>query len=64
MREYVGPTSTARQVAFVPGDPPRVAAAVNTAAYVWSPDRPEPVALSWEETAWGEPVLTVSPDGR
>jgi WD40 repeat protein len=32
---------------------------------MWELDRPEPVAfLSWDETAWGEPLLAVSPDGR
>jgi WD40 repeat protein len=65
MREYTGPTDTVYEVAFVPGGPPRLAAATDTEAYVWDLDRPEPAAvLSWDETAWGEPRLAVSPDGR
>lgn len=64
MREYVGLPSEARQVAFVPGHPPRLAAVTDAAAYVWPPDEPDPVKYSWGKTARGEPVLTVSPDGR
>jgi WD40 repeat protein len=64
MREYVGCPRSPYQVAFVPGDPPRLVAAANTAAYVWPPGGPDPVVLAWDETAWGEPVLTVSADGR
>lgn len=64
MREYTGPGQKAYEVAFVPGDPPRLAAADNTAAYVWPPDGGEPIRLAWDETAWGEPVLEVSPDGK
>lgn len=64
MREYTGPGHKAYEVAFVPGDPPRLAAADNGAAYVWPPDGGEPAVLAWNETAWGEPVLEVSPDGK
>jgi WD40 repeat protein len=64
MREYVGCPQRPHQVAFVPGDPPRLAAAANTAAYVWPPGASDPVVLAWDETAWGEPILTVSADGR
>jgi WD40 repeat protein len=64
MREYVGCPQRPSQVAFVPGDPPRLAAAANTAAYVWPPGEPDPVVLAWDETAWGEPILTVAADGR
>lgn len=65
MREYVGPRESVDEVAFVPGDVTRLAAATNTAVYLWELDRSEPAAvLSWDETAWGEPLLAVSPDGR
>ena len=64
MCEYVGCPQRPHQVAFVPGDPPRLAAAANTAAFVWPPDLPDPVEYAWNETAWGEPLLAVSPDGR
>src|SRR4051794_613406 len=65
MREYVGPTRQATHIAFVPGDPPRLAAVVQNAAYLWRLDRPDPTVLTWEEPpAWSEPLLTPSPDGR
>jgi WD40 repeat protein len=65
MREYVGPTSTVYEVVFVPGDPPRLAGATNTAVYLWDLDRAEPAAvLSWDEPAQSVPLLAVSPDGR
>src|SRR6478609_3165202 len=65
MREYVGPTHQPLHVTFVPGDPPRLAAVDNQAAYLWRPDRPDPAVLTWEEPpAWGEPLLSPSPDGR
>src|SRR5215218_930067 len=65
MREYTGPKYEVHRVAFVPGDPPRLAAAVNNAVYLWDLGRADPVAeLRWDETAWGDPVLSVSPDGR
>src|SRR5690349_11081995 len=65
MREFVGPTRQATYVTFVPGDPPRLAAVDNQAAYLWRPDRPDPAVLTWEEPpAWGEPLLSPSPDGR
>ena len=65
MREFIGPTSNWRhEVAFVPGDAMRVAAASNTAAYLWPPEAGEPAVMQWNENAWGQPVLEVSPDGR
>ena len=64
MREYVGCPRSPHEVAFVPGDPPRLVAAANMAAYVWQPTRPDPVEYPWDETAWGQPLMTVSPDGR
>jgi WD40 repeat protein len=65
MREYVGPPRQPWHVAFVPGDPPRLAAVDNQAAYLWRLDRPDPAVLTWEEPpAWGEPLLSPSPDGR
>jgi WD40 repeat protein len=65
MREYTGPTSEIVHVAVVPGTPARLAAVDNTAVYLWDLNDPRPVAeLRWEEDAWGNPVLSVSPDGR
>src|SRR3954452_21337856 len=65
MREYVGPTRQATHIAFVPGDPPRLAPVGSRPAYLWHLDRPDPVVLTWEEPpAWGEPLLSPSPDGR
>lgn len=64
MREYVGCPQSPHEVAFVPGDPPRLVATANAAAYVWPADGAEPVEYAWGETAWGEPVLVVSPAGR
>ncbi len=65
MREYVGPSQQPWYVAFAAGDPPRLAAVDNQAAYLWRLDRPDPAVLTWEEPpAWGEPLLSPSRDGR
>ena len=65
MREFTGPTDWVRHVAFVPGDPPRLAAVVRQAAYLWRLDGPEPVVLKWKDKEAGsEPRLLVSQDGR
>jgi WD40 repeat protein len=65
VREYTGPTRQATYVAFVPGDPPRLAAVTGQAAYLWRLDRPDPTVLNWEEPpGYSEPLLSASPDGR
>jgi WD40 repeat protein len=67
MREYTGLTDVtgrALAVAFVPGSPPRLAAATDMAAYVWPADGSDPQALAWDHTASGRPTLSVSADGR
>ncbi|HVK07272.1 MAG TPA: WD40 repeat domain-containing protein [Gemmataceae bacterium] len=64
MREYTGPKFEIVHVALT-GTPARPAAVDREAAYLWDLDRPEPVAeLRWDGNAWGQPVLSVSPDGR
>ena len=65
MREYTGPTKTNCQVAFVPSDPPLLAAVSLDCAYLWQLGHPEPAAvLPWKEEDGGDPELLVSPDGR
>lgn len=70
MREYVGPTRQATYIAFVPGNPPRLAAVAHVdvhiaATYLWQLDRAEPTVLSWERPPdYSEPLLSASPDGR
>jgi DNA-binding beta-propeller fold protein YncE len=63
VREYVGGPPRPYQVAFVPGDPPRLLAVNRLAAYLWEPDRADPVELRWGPGA-DTPPVTVSPDGR
>ena len=62
--EFVGPTYQPSEVAFVPGEPPRLAAVDHQAAYLWRPDPPDPLVLPLLQRAYRVPVLTVSPDGR
>src|SRR4051812_47143323 len=64
MREYLGPPYSVLEVALLPGDPGRLIAATNSAAYLWPLDGGEPTVLAWDENAWGQPALEVSPDGR
>src|SRR5262245_34354550 len=65
MREFVGPTDWVRHVAFVPGDPLRLAAVVREVAYLWRLDDSEPVVLSWKDDEVGsEPRLLITRDGR
>jgi WD40 repeat protein len=64
MREFIGPTSHAYEVAFVPGECMRVAGTSNTAAYLWSLDSSDPTVMEWNENAWGQPVFEASPDGK
>jgi hypothetical protein len=63
VREYVGGPPRPYQVAFVPGDPPRLLAVHRLAAYLWEPDRPDPLELRWGPGADAPPV-TISRDGR
>src|SRR3954465_10792981 len=64
MREYVGPTCSALRVAVVPGDPPRLAAAVNRSAYLWRLDRSEGLELPGSPADSLVALLAVSPAGR
>src|SRR5688572_21287747 len=69
MREYVGPAGPIHEVAFVPGDRPRLAALTDGAVYLWDPDRPEPVAVLPGKPVTGavgvdNPLVAASPDGR
>src|SRR5262245_16594389 len=63
MREYTGPTGYVHQVTFVPGRPPRLAAAARSAVYIWEFGRPEPVHFE-SGLATDRPRLAPSTDGR
>ena len=64
MREYGGLTNTPCQVAFVPGDPPRVAAASSEQICLWDAGSPRPHILLLPASIRSDPILAVSPDGR
>jgi WD40 repeat protein len=65
MREYSGPGEIIREVVFVAGDRPRLAAATGAAVFVWDLDAPAKPAIVRSFGIPGRrPVLTVAGDGR
>jgi WD40 repeat protein len=63
MREYAGPTEHVGQLAFVPGDPPRLLAGTRSGAFVWELGRADPVRVPWD-FGTDTPPVTISPNGR
>src|SRR5687767_10313030 len=64
MREYTGPVELIREVIFVPGDPPRLAAATGAALVVWELNAPAaPLAVVEFKNPGRSPLLTAAADG-
>ena len=64
MREYTGPGEFVLQVMFVPGDPPRLAAATRAALFLWELTAPaEPTAVLKLKEPDEAPRLTAAADG-
>jgi WD40 repeat protein len=65
VREYLGSPGEAGRVAFVPGEPPRLAAVAHEAVCLWEVGRPDPVASwPWEDVGDRSALITASADGR
>jgi len=64
MREYGGLTNSPCQVTYIPGEPPRVAAASSEQICLWDAGSPRPHVLPLPASIRSDPILAVSPDGR
>jgi WD40 repeat protein len=64
MREYAGLTSAPSQVAFVPGNPPRLAAASSAEICLWDTGLAARHVSPWPAADRQDPILVVSTDGR